>query len=89
MILLEKSLDTINSNDKHRVSVCAGDMAQAGQSQHALVQMALIRAIPCMAMHQTALPFVQRALMPFSQQGTSVLYTVLDTKMGGLLYLPG
>ncbi len=46
-----------------------GDMTQAEQFQHAQVQMALMRAIPCMAMHPTALPFVQRALMPFSQQG--------------------
>lgn len=47
-------------------------MTQAQQSQHAEVQMTLLRAIPCMAMHQTALPFVQRALVPFSQPGALV-----------------
>lgn len=49
--------------------LCAGDMAQGQRAEHAQVQLALIRAIPCMAMQQTALPFVQRALMPFSQKG--------------------
>jgi len=53
----------------------AGDMAQGQQAEHAQVQLALIRAIPCMAMHQTALPFVQRALMPFSQKGAPTLTT--------------
>lgn len=47
----------------------AGGLTQLQQSQHAEVQMALLKAIPCMGMHQTALPFVQRALMPFSRPG--------------------
>ena len=51
----------------------AGNLTQQQQSQHAAVQMALMRAIPCMAMHQTALPFVQRALMHFSQPGEQQL----------------
>jgi hypothetical protein len=53
----------------------AGDMAQGQQAEHARVQLALMRAIPCMAMHQTALPFVQRALMTFSQKGAPTLTT--------------
>jgi len=53
--------------------VFAGDMAQGQRAEHARVQLALMRAIPCMAMHQTALPFVQRALMPFSQKGAPTL----------------
>ncbi len=50
-------------------------MAQGQQAEHARVQLALMRAIPCMAMHQTALPFVQRALMTFSQKGAPTLTT--------------
>ena len=48
-------------------------MAQGQRAKHARVQLALARAIPCMAMHQTALPFVQRALMPFSQKGAPTM----------------
>ncbi|KAL0024565.1 hypothetical protein WJX79_008006 [Trebouxia sp. C0005] len=58
-----------------------GDMPQEQQAEHARVQLALMRAIPCMAMHQTALPFVQRALMPFSRKGTPELSHALALKM--------
>ncbi|KAL3139450.1 hypothetical protein ABBQ38_003780 [Trebouxia sp. C0009 RCD-2024] len=64
-----------------------GAMTQAQQSQHAGVLMALLRAIPCMAMHQTALPFVQRALMPFSQPGAPELVLALGLKLHTQLWM--
>ncbi|DBA89263.1 TPA: hypothetical protein ACH3X1_016403 [Trebouxia sp. C0004] len=62
-------------------------MAQGQQAEHARVQLALMRAIPCMAMHQTALPFVQRALMPFSQKGAPELSHALALKMHTQMWL--
>lgn len=60
------------------LTLTAGAVAQSQQSQHAEVQMALLRAIPCMAMHQTALPFVQRALKPFAQPGAFLLLKIIS-----------
>lgn len=54
-------------------SVHSGARSEAEKVEQAKVQLALVRAIPRMAMHQTALPFVQRALLPLSQPGTSML----------------
>ncbi|KAL0048382.1 hypothetical protein WJX82_001959 [Trebouxia sp. C0006] len=64
-----------------------GDLAKGQQAEHARVQLALMRALPCMAMHQTALPFVQRALMPFSQKGAPELSHALALKMHTQMWL--
>lgn len=54
---------------------CQGIMFGAGKIEHIQVHLALVKAIFCMVMHQTALPFVQRPLLSFSQPGIAYLPT--------------